>query len=181
MDRLTQRDINGIPFCQNAGYLDMLQRLAAYEDNGTPEEFAAYKATGLTAEEIQEAVDLYPGSDDVAREIKSWVERCTWHVRKCNELRYALDKYEQAESEGRLIVLPCKVGDTIYILRGDGIIALKVTAIRAQNSSFDRWIIRCTEEDGGWNVLYFNGYGRTVFRTRKEAEEAEAALGGGGE
>lgn len=39
MDRLTQRDINGIPFCQNAGYLDMLQCLAAYEDTGLePEE-----------------------------------------------------------------------------------------------------------------------------------------------
>lgn len=30
-----------------------------------------------------------------------------------------LARYEDAEQEGRLIVLPCKVGDTIYILRGD--------------------------------------------------------------
>lgn len=32
MERLTRRDITGIPFCQGAGYLDMLNKLAAYED-----------------------------------------------------------------------------------------------------------------------------------------------------
>jgi hypothetical protein len=82
----------------------------------------------------------------------------------------------KAEAEGRLVVLPCKVGDTIYILRGDGNAAhadaLRVVAIRAENSTFTRWIIRCVEEDGDWSVLYFGGYGRTVFRTKEEAEAA---------
>lgn len=28
-----------------------------------------------------------------------------------------LTEYETAEEEGRLVVLPCKVGDTVYVLR----------------------------------------------------------------
>lgn len=90
--------------------------------------------------------------------------------------------WKEAEAGGRLIVLPCKVGDTIYILRGDGIgahpDALKVKSIGPENSTFTRWLIGCVDESGGWNVLHFGGYGRTVFRTR---EEAEAALGGDGD
>lgn len=30
--RLTTRDILGCPFCQSAGYLELLEKLAAYED-----------------------------------------------------------------------------------------------------------------------------------------------------
>ena len=30
-----------------------------------------------------------------------------------------LKEYEDAEAEGRLIVLPCKVGDTVYAVDGD--------------------------------------------------------------
>lgn len=63
----------------------VMQRLAAYEN------------TSLSPEQIQEAVDLLNNSfydADIPKELMSWVERCTWHVRKCNELRTQLDKYE---------------------------------------------------------------------------------------
>lgn len=79
MDRLTQRDISGIPFCQNAGYLDMLQRLAAYED------------TGLEPEE------------------------CKTFYNIISKLSGELVKYKETEKEGRLIILPCEVGDTVYV------------------------------------------------------------------
>ena len=32
MERLTVRDITGCPFCQSAGYLELLEKLASYED-----------------------------------------------------------------------------------------------------------------------------------------------------
>ena len=57
---------------------------------------AAYENTGLTPEQIQEAVDLLNDSfydADIPKELLSWVERCTWHVRKCNELHTELEKY----------------------------------------------------------------------------------------
>lgn len=54
---------------------------------------AHYEDTGLTPGEIQEAVDLlnFEGAD-VPKELKSWAERCTWHVRKFNELMTLLGK-----------------------------------------------------------------------------------------
>lgn len=61
------------------------------------ERLAAYEDTGLSPKQIQEAVDLLNDSFydvDIPKELMSWVERCTWHVRKCNELRTQLDKYE---------------------------------------------------------------------------------------
>lgn len=93
MDRLTIRLKDG-----HAGVLGytpdwaVADRLADYED------------TGLTPEEIQEAVDLFKDwkDADIPKELQSWVERCTWHVRKCEELRRELDKYEKAEAEAAL-------------------------------------------------------------------------------
>lgn len=63
----------------------------------TWERLKTYEDTGLTPEQIQEAVDLLNSNfydADIPKELISWVERCTWHVRKCHELRTQLDKYE---------------------------------------------------------------------------------------
>lgn len=62
----------------------------------TVNRLAAYESTGLSPEQIQEAVDLLNDSfydADIPKELLSWVERCTWHVRKCNELHAELEKY----------------------------------------------------------------------------------------
>lgn len=164
MDRLTRHD-GDKPCCILA---------ARMEDNRYCEELytrlAAYEDTGLTPEEIQEAVDLFPGSDDLPKEIKSWVERCTWHCRKCAELRAKLDKYEKAEADGRLIALPCKVGDTVWAIRKRGIVAGAVSNFNLTKGQisigydFDETIF-----DHGMGF-----FGENVFLTR---EAAEAALG----
>lgn len=62
--------------------IDALNSLAAYED------------TGLEPEEIQEAVDLFKDwrNADIPKELKSWVERCTWHVRKEGFVDVELDE-----------------------------------------------------------------------------------------
>jgi hypothetical protein len=62
-----------------------------------------------------------------------------------------------AERDGRLVVLPCKVGDTVYSTspNQDKAIACYVPSLH----TIARWI-----EDGV--------FGKTVFLTRAEAEEA---------
>ena len=71
------------------------------------EELVFYRNTGLSAADIQEAVDLLDETihpDDIPAELKSWVERCTWHVKKCAELHKeatALAK-ENADLAGEL-------------------------------------------------------------------------------
>ena len=74
-----------------------------------------------------------------------------------------LKKYEDAEQHGRLVVLPCKVGDTVY----------QIDAERVYESEV-KWIIfDC-------NDIAFDerAIGVSIFLTR---EEAEAALAGKGE
>lgn len=82
-----------------------------------------------------------------------------------------LAAYEDAEQEGRLIVLPCKPGTEVYHV-------FPVQGIR------ECWIRRF--QIGRYGLLAVTKYGcfspedfgKTVFLTR---QEAEAALGGGGD
>lgn len=82
----------------------------------------------------------------------------------------------EAEQDGRLVVLPCKVGDTVYMLDSVNIpVPLRVQGISITYSSK--------------TILHFGGYpiknawgddvGKTVFLTREEAEAALEAQKGG--
>lgn len=89
MNRLTTRDIEGCPINLCGGYLDMLRKLAAYEDTGLePEEAEACKVAlmGKTLAEIKEIEGL--------------------SIERMKELA-------KAESEGRLFVLPWATDITI--------------------------------------------------------------------
>ena len=123
MERLTRR-INGVvvyvgaknPYStgqipcevEPAGVREMMDRLAAYEE------------TGLTPEEI----DM---DHEAAEQLRQLCRDCD------------LDRLEglaEADKDGRLVVLPCKVGDTVYFRTYDcngtvdlGIQPHKVTAI----------------------------------------------------
>ena len=90
MERLTRRMCGGWGVVEGCE-LSTLQGMRAVTNK-----LAAYENTGLSPEQIQEAVDLLNDSfydADIPKELLSWVERCTWHVRKCNELHAELEKY----------------------------------------------------------------------------------------
>lgn len=126
---------------------NLYARLKEYEDTGLePEEAEACKVAlmGKTLAEIKEIEGL--------------------SIERMKELA-------KAELEGRLLILPCKVGDTVYCIRKNPFakgryvkenIAESITVYRDHSIS-----IFSTLND----VL-----GETVFLTR---EEAEAALTGG--
>ena len=83
-----------------------------------------------------------------------------------------LAEYEDAEAEGRLVVLPCKVGDTVYQLtnkrraRGVGISPRIV-------SSFCVWgdddYALCHQ---GMTPCHVKDFRKTWFLTKEEAEQA---------
>lgn len=83
----------------------------------------------------------------------------------------------QAEKDGRLMVLPCKVGDTVYLPNKRGLISTyKVTSIHISACSV---LVGWEPTDGIYSNV--NGFeasvlGKSVFLIR---EEAEAALKGG--
>lgn len=73
---------------------------------------AAYENTGLSPEQIQEAVNLLNDSfydADIPKELLSWVERCTWHVKKCNALNTELEKYRALGSVEQLEEMKCRL------------------------------------------------------------------------
>lgn len=89
----------------------------------------------------------------------------------------ALDRFRQlvkANKDGRLEVLPCKVGDTLYEVTGRKTISeYRVKAIRVELFCvFIEWEI---EKGFVWQSLAGitpNEIGKTVFLTREEAEKA---------
>lgn len=154
MERLTERDANcadpkeiyGVRV-KNHDYISAANRLADYEDTElTPEEFHAY----------------WVFLEDLIGE------------QKASE---ALNRFRQlvkADRDGRLVVLPCKVGDTVYFRTYDcngtvdlGIQPHKVTAIVGHA------IVRGGYTDVG---LLPGQYGVSWFLTREEAEKALEAM-----
>ena len=125
MERMTYRDKDGFPMMKKCGGFKQegVERLAAYED------------TGLTPQACAEA-----------REAGKVLSSCDISFGRLAELL-------TADSAGRLVVLPCKVGDTVYILR----------------RTFDGADV-VGETELWWTDI--PQLGKTVFLTREEAENA---------
>ena len=90
MERLTHYDEDGRIY-SSRGWEVSLSHLAAYED------------TGMEPEEIKQMCALARLNSNIFD----------------NDFGNHIAELIVAERDGRLVVLPCKVGDTVYILRGD--------------------------------------------------------------
>ena len=123
--------------------IDAASRLSAYED------------TGLEPEEIERIVDAYGRGHTLRTESAERLEI----VREIKTDR--LRELAKAEKAGRLVVLPCKVGDTVYQIDAESVYESEV-----------KWIIFDCDD------IAFDerAIGGSIFLTR---EEAEAALKGG--
>ena len=74
-----------------------------------------------------------------------------------------LADYEDLEEQGRLVKLPCKVGDTVYIIFYNNTIG-KSTVVSFKMIA-KGWAIKTSD----WSYL-FTDIGKTVFLTKSEAE-----------
>ena len=85
-----------------------------------------------------------------------------------------LAAYEDAEEQGRLVVLPCKVGDVLFVTDQRTIhpACRKVESITWWNGAI--FIRAIDSRRGGTYRCRGEDFGKTVFLTR---EEAEAAMG----
>lgn len=91
----------------------------------------------------------------------------TWEA-QFRDVLQKLAAYEDAEEQGRLVILPCKVGDMVYYRRGRDIIGDTVERIIIDG--IDNQVLA-----GAHKAYMFCDFGRNVFITR---EEAEATLKG---
>ena len=135
-------------------WIDMLtDRLAAYEDTGLdPEEIKAHEAAKYNA-------GYYHGDED----------RCRWIEKELGPIDHLRDLL-QAEQDGRLVVLPCNVGDHVW---ADGREAIVVWFFGYKT---ERYLHAQFFDNAKHTDIPFYEFGKTVFLTR---EEAEAALKGG--
>ena len=79
-------------------------------------------------------------------------------TRWAEKAKEKLAEYETAEEEGRLVMLPCKIGDFVY-------------KIIYQRDNFDDRSYRIVTEVR-FRLDMIDDIGKTIFLTREEAEKA---------
>lgn len=137
MERLTYRDKDGFPMMKKRGGFKQggVERLAAYED------------TGLEPEGVR-------------RLQQDW----TSLIMTLDEMGGVSHLHElvQAEQDGRLVVLPCKVGDTVWRIK----------------RTFEEYPDRSKPyiEPSGFLLQDVFNISKTVFLTREEAKKALEAM-----
>ena len=122
------------------------------------EQLADYEDMKLTSEEI----DMDHEAAEQLRQL----------CRDCDLDR--LEKLAEADKDGRLVVLPCKVGDTVYEVTSRKTISeYRVKAIRVELfCTFIEWDIAAGFVDKSILGVPVNEIGKTVFLTLEEAEKA---------
>ena len=116
---------------------------------------AAYEDTGLTPEEIKA-----PFTEDAM--INLAAQALGVEPSRLRELA-------EADKDGRVVVLPCKVGDTVWRIVRDG--EPHITRDEVRDMYFADDMTPCVELVGG-RVTFTEKFGKTVFLSREEAEKA---------
>ena len=160
MDRLTERYTPELVYLIGNGQTynihsrskmaKALDRLASYEDTGLTPEEAAYFGRLVRGERMVTEQDLMESGVSLA-EIQRLMDIIT------------------AEAEGRLLVLPCKVGDTVYWLRETAILPVYIEWFE---TNVDGWCACGKYPPMAAPTFKFEDFGKTVFLTREEAEAA---------
>lgn len=127
---------------------------------------AAYEDTGLSPEKVSWMKEV----------VEAAFDNDTSRIERAHNLHVA-------DKEGRVVVLPCKVGDTIYaivqVFASDGvyhkITEKKITGIGG-NTMNKVWMVN--RENSLEDRFSPSEFGRTVFLTREEAEKALAEMEG---
>lgn len=175
-----QNDTGDIP-CEvsTQGVREILVRLAEYEDGTCDqkkvwERLKSYEDRGCEPEEVL--------PKDKADEIALKLMRLADLESLCNYTR--LRELAEADKDGRLVVQPCKVGDTVYIIEHifdidngvcDEICARKIIGHGGNNLN-KLWLIG---SGGIGNIsIFVSEFGKTVFLTREEAERAMQKMEG---
>ena len=86
-----------------------------------------------------------------------------------------LRELAEADKDGRCVVLPCKVGDTVYFACARPVLQYKVTGYKIEKASISRVLSKHVDEETGMTFDFAfrpSRIGKTVFFTREEAERA---------
>lgn len=179
MERLTKRDTDGQAMmdCEKCKAdwtgkhgKPMVDCTALYCRNRLKARLAAYEDTGLTPGEVKSMQEEHFSGLEMAKLHSALME---------------LKKYQEADKEGRLVVLPCK--DWLEVVFGDQVlfwgidkdyVEQPIREISLDDAERVGWydgyktvFLKGTDENGEAWEFYPEEIGKTVFLTREEAEK----------
>jgi hypothetical protein len=196
MDKLTWYDSDGRINCRR-GYEVALARLASYEATGMmPDEIVkmgmAYEDSKRYSGRLELKLMPYLNIGLSPGELKALMlastGKCVAEIKAFDGV--AIDRLcdlAEADRDGRVVVLPCKVGDTLWVTSRDNVpreMELEAPDIRAVCTDEDNLCMStCNRKPDGFCAYRLRNdgadIGNTVFLTREEAEKALEAMKGG--
>ena len=176
MERLTYRDKDGFPMMKKRGGFKQggVERLAAYEDTGLePEEINDLASVREISPEAEYAINKH--ADNIIERLDKLLHQTDDDAR--------LRELAEADKDGRLVV-PCKVGDTVWVTRNPWTGKLLKNPLDAYVNGVKMYshgiyvnLLFDTRKINGTRDYEINRIGKTIFLTREEAEKAlEAKL-----
>ena len=112
-----------------------------------------------------------------------WERACEPDCEEIDAVYRKLKEYEDAEEQGLLLRLPCKVGDVLYFAHHDRVISSEVLSAKYHAEAENHGVFireRLTIDVEGCSAeIDFCDIGKRVFLTREEAEAKLKELRGG--
>ena len=85
------------------------------------------------------------------------------------QVYFKLKDYEDLEEQGRLIALPCKIGDTVWDIKWwDDTTETRVI----DGKTYFRRVMKHKVTKSKFKLFDYDSFGKTIFLTREEAEAA---------
>ena len=132
--------------------VEICERLAAYEDTGLEPESVETLKLSMMGKAISEITEFDGLPIDRIRDLA------------------------RADKDGRLVVLPCKVGDTVYWAHGAVITECKVHRIQKNRNGL-YICLKSKKSHGAFRTDLC--FGKSIFLTREEAEKTLEATKNG--
>ena len=138
------------------------------------DKLSQYEALGFTPDDIACLAKFYKertSAKAIAEDMKVAAQLMEWA------------KLKDLEAEGRLVILPCKIGDEVYQVYEHETETFTGKCERCDTdcSSYDicwhydyEWRVKTAEANANFMYKYLNRFGKEIFLSREEAEkEAE--------
>ena len=127
------------------------------------ERLKAYEDTGLSPEKVSWMKEV----------VEAAFDNDTSRIERAHNLHVA-------DKEGRVVVLPCKVGDTVYFVNAKKILEFAVVGYAVDETGISWVYSEHVDKTGHTNERTFSPdrFGKNTFFTREEAEKTLAEMEG---
>ena len=162
MERLTVRSFDGSAHAKCVAYYDIIDKLAEYEDL---EEQIMKKFAGFI--DIKTILDSFCAFYDM-QETNEELAQCTLLT---NEEVLKYRQWKEAEEQGLLLRLPCKIGRKVFYVQKCLAPSCKECKgfLRVDNC-YCQYKARIFEQE--FDYRHLKAFGKSVFLTKEEAEQA---------